>query len=54
MLREVYWIVSLGYLGKVMVLVFWDKKMKIIVNNEFSEIIWMFNKEFNVFCVIEE
>lgn len=53
-LREVYRIASPGYSGKVTVPVLWDKKTKTIVNNESSEIIRMFNKEFNAFCATEE
>lgn len=34
--------------------VLWDKKKKTLVNNESSEIIRMFTKEFNAFCATEE
>ena len=33
--------------------VLWDKKLKTIVNNESSEIIRMFNSEFNAFCATD-
>lgn len=45
--RELYEIASTNYTGKYTVPVLWDKKFKTIVNNESSEIIRMFNTEFN-------
>ncbi|KAK7362510.1 hypothetical protein VNO77_04626 [Canavalia gladiata] len=45
--RELYEIASTNYTGKYTVPVLWDKKLKTIVNNESSEIIRMFNTEFN-------
>ncbi|XP_019423743.1 PREDICTED: uncharacterized protein LOC109332991 isoform X1 [Lupinus angustifolius] len=46
-IRELYEIASTNYTGKYTVPVLWDKKLKTIVNNESSEIIRMFNTEFN-------
>ncbi|CAA7014767.1 unnamed protein product [Microthlaspi erraticum] len=46
-IRELYDIASLNYTGKYTVPVLWDKKLKTIVNNESSEILKMFNTEFN-------
>ncbi|XP_010276184.1 PREDICTED: uncharacterized protein LOC104610993 [Nelumbo nucifera] len=46
-IRELYEIASANYIGKYTVPVLWDKKLKTIVNNESSEIIHMFNSEFN-------
>ncbi len=45
-LRQVYELASPGYDGVVTVPVLWDKAQKTIVNNESSEIIRMFNTEF--------
>ncbi|XP_012572602.1 uncharacterized protein [Cicer arietinum] len=45
--RELYEIASTNYAGKYTVPILWDKKLKTIVNNESSEIIRMFNIEFN-------
>ncbi len=45
-LRQVYELASPGYDGVVTVPVLWDKAQKTIVNNESSEIIRMFNAEF--------
>ncbi|XP_027346743.1 uncharacterized protein LOC113858342 isoform X3 [Abrus precatorius] len=45
--RELYEIASTNYTGKYTVPILWDKKRKTIVNNESSEIIRMFNTEFN-------
>jgi putative glutathione S-transferase len=45
--RELYEIASPNYEGKYTVPVLWDKKLKTVVNNESSEIIRMFNTEFN-------
>ncbi|RLN07320.1 glutathionyl-hydroquinone reductase YqjG-like isoform X1 [Panicum miliaceum] len=42
-----YEIASPNYAGKPSVPVLWDKELKTVVNNESSEIIWMFNTEFN-------
>ena len=53
-LREVYNLASPEYSGKVTVPVLWDKKKNTLVNNESSEIIRMFTKEFNAFCATEE
>ncbi|XP_010536561.1 PREDICTED: uncharacterized protein LOC104811533 isoform X2 [Tarenaya hassleriana] len=46
-IRGLYEIASPNYVGKYTVPVLWDKKLKTIVNNESSEIIRMFNTEFN-------
>ncbi|KAG8635723.1 hypothetical protein MANES_16G057800v8 [Manihot esculenta] len=46
-IREIYELASTNYTGKYTVPVLWDKKLKTIVNNESSEIIRMFNTEFN-------
>ncbi|XP_065615786.1 uncharacterized protein LOC111986839 [Quercus suber] len=46
-IRELYELASTNYSGKYTVPVLWDKKLKTIVNNESSEIIRMFNTEFN-------
>jgi putative glutathione S-transferase len=48
-LREVYELANDTF-GKYSVPVLWDKKLKIIVNNESSEIVEMFNSEFNDFA----
>ncbi|KAJ3692329.1 hypothetical protein LUZ60_012679 [Juncus effusus] len=45
--RELYELASSEYSGKYTVPVLWDKKQKTIVNNESSEIIRMFNTEFD-------
>ncbi|GAA0170334.1 reductase [Lithospermum erythrorhizon] len=45
--RELYELASADYTGRFTVPVLWDKKLKTIVNNESSEIIRMFNSEFN-------
>ncbi|KAM7257471.1 hypothetical protein ACFE04_013212 [Oxalis oulophora] len=45
--RDLYELASTNYSGKYTVPVLWDKKLKTIVNNESSEIIRMFNTEFN-------
>jgi len=45
-LRQAYQLASPGYDGVVTVPVLWDKAQKTIVNNESSEIIRMFNSEF--------
>jgi putative glutathione S-transferase len=46
-LHEAYTATDKSYTGKVTVPTLWDKKLKRIVNNESSEIIRMFNSEFN-------
>ncbi|KAJ0097507.1 hypothetical protein Patl1_27183 [Pistacia atlantica] len=46
-IRDLYELASTNYSGKFTVPVLWDKKLKTIVNNESSEIIRMFNTEFN-------
>jgi glutathionyl-hydroquinone reductase len=46
-LHEAYTAAKKDYTGKVTVPTLWDKKTKTIVNNESSEIIRMFNTEFN-------
>ncbi|XP_016433175.1 uncharacterized protein LOC107759698 isoform X1 [Nicotiana tabacum] len=46
-IRELYELASTNYSGKYTVPVLWDKKLKTIVNNESSDIIRMFNSEFN-------
>ncbi len=48
-LYQVYTVAKPDYTGRVTVPVLWDKKNKLIVNNESSEIILMFNSEFNEF-----
>jgi putative glutathione S-transferase len=46
-LRDLYELVHSNYSGSVTVPTLWDKKHKTIVNNESSEIIRMFNAEFD-------
>ncbi|KAL1914356.1 uncharacterized protein VTP21DRAFT_8995 [Calcarisporiella thermophila] len=46
-LRELYLIANPQYNGRYTVPVLWDKKQKIIVNNESAEIIRMFNEVFD-------
>ena len=53
-LREVYFLANKEYDGRFSVPVLWDKKKKTIVNNESSEIMRMFNSEFNEFCETDE
>ncbi len=53
-LRDVYFLAEKDYEGIFSVPVLWDKKMKTVVNNESSEIIQMFNSEFNEFCKTPE
>ncbi|MCH8113399.1 MAG: glutathione S-transferase family protein [Proteobacteria bacterium] len=48
-LREVYIASDPAYTGRVTVPVLWDKKTGVIVNNESSEIIRMFNDAFSTF-----
>lgn len=43
-----------GYTGRVTVPLLVDKKTKTIVNNESAEILRIFSKEFNEFCVTSE
>lgn len=49
-LYEIYKSADPEYSGRVTVPVLWDKKEKTIVNNESSEIIRMFNSEFNEYA----
>ncbi len=49
LLHEVYSQGHPGYTGRVTVPVLWDKEREMIVNNESSEIIRMFNGAFNAF-----
>ena len=53
-LSEVYFLANKSYSGRYTVPVLFDKKTKTIVNNESSEIIRMFNSEFNEFCKTDE
>nr|XP_039251907.1 glutathionyl-hydroquinone reductase YqjG-like isoform X1 [Styela clava] len=53
-LKEIYQKVSPGYEGRVSVPVLFDKKTNQIVNNESSEIIRMFTKEFDEFCADDQ
>ena len=53
-LRELYFSVNPEYTGRFTVPVLYDKVQKKIVNNESSEIIRMFNSEFNDFCKLPE
>ncbi|XP_052202324.1 uncharacterized protein LOC127808047 isoform X2 [Diospyros lotus] len=46
-IRELYELANPNYSGRYSVPVLWDKELKTIVNNESSEIIRMFNAEFN-------
>lgn len=48
-LHNIYTEAKPDYTGRVTVPVLWDKQKKTIVNNESSEIILMFNSEFNEF-----
>ena len=48
-MHQVYTLANPQYTGIVTVPVLWDKKQQTIVNNESSEIIRMFNSEFNAF-----
>ena len=52
-MKEIYLLADKNYEGRYTVPVLWDKKKKTIVNNESSEIIRMFNYEFNEFCTPE-
>ncbi len=49
-LYEIYLRARPGYYGRVTVPTLWDKTRKTIVNNESSEIIRMFNSEFDAFA----
>lgn len=49
-LHQIYSKTKSHYTGRVTVPVLWDKKEETIVNNESSEIILMFNSEFNEFA----
>ena len=53
-IRDVYFMAKKDYNGRFTVPVLWDKKTKTIVNNESSEILRMFNSEFNAFCSSDE
>lgn len=46
---EVYRAADAAYSGRASVPVLWDKRMRTIVNNESSEIVRMFNREFVAF-----
>jgi putative glutathione S-transferase len=46
-IRELYFLADPTYSGRFSVPVLWDKKLKTIVSNESSEIIRMFNTEFD-------
>ena len=48
-LYEIYTLAEPGYTGKVTVPTLWDKQLQTVVNNESSEIIRMFNSEFQAF-----
>ena len=48
-LRDVYLASDSAYSGRVTVPILWDKQTGVIVNNESSEIIRMFNDAFNAF-----
>ena len=52
-MHQVYTLADHQYSGIVTVPVLWDKKQKTIVNNESSEIIRMFNSEFNAFTDVK-
>jgi len=49
LLRDIYLLDDPSYSGRVTVPVLWDKKRNVIVNNESSEIIRMFNSAFDAF-----
>ena len=53
-IRELYFMVDKDYKGRFTVPVLFDKKQKLIVNNESSEIIRMLNTEFNELCATPE
>ena len=50
-LHELYTLADPSYTGRVTVPTLWDARKKTIVNNESSEIIRMFNSEFNEFSI---
>jgi glutathionyl-hydroquinone reductase len=52
-LHQVYTHAQPDYSGRVTVPVLWDKQKQTIVNNESSEIIRMFNTEFNAFTGVK-
>ena len=52
--RDIYYLMQKDYKGPFSVPVLWDKKMKTIVNNESSEILRMFNSEFNEYSSSDE
>lgn len=52
-LHQVYTCAQPDYSGRVTVPVLWDKQTRTIVNNESSEIIRIFNSEFNVFTSVK-
>ena len=54
LLRDVYSLSNSSFEGRITVPVLFDKKEKVIVNNESSEIIRMFNSEFNEFSASPE
>jgi len=49
-MHEIYNKARPGYTGRVTIPVLWDTKARTIVNNESSEIIRMFNREFDAFA----
>lgn len=53
-LAELYKKADPEFDGRVSVPVLWDRKEGTIVNNESTEIMRMFNKEFNMFCKTKE
>lgn len=53
-LREVYFLSDPDYSGRFTVPVLFDKRQKVIVNNESSEILRMLNSDFNAFCKLPE
>ncbi|XP_013422016.1 uncharacterized protein LOC106181976 isoform X2 [Lingula anatina] len=53
-MREIYMKADPNYGGRYTVPCLWDKQEKTIVSNESSEIIRMFNTEFNEFCATPE
>jgi putative glutathione S-transferase len=53
-MKELYFKADPAYTGRYTVPVLWDKKKETICNNESSEIIRMFNTEFNEFCKTPE
>ncbi len=49
LLHQIYTLAEVSFTGRVTVPVLWDRKTGIIVNNESSEILRMFNSEFDAF-----